>query len=269
MNTKAKVMNKEEPHLHISTLSRSAFSLLCMICLLGFLSLNQAFGVMNIPVPNADFELLNNEDDHVPFIIDGSYNEQFGTGAWYANGAGVVNVLLAPTTSISGGDATISGLASLNVAGVISNSASFYQDDIGTTFIEGYTYTLTASIHTAELLDVTALSDAGIGIGLLADGAPTPLSGAEAGVLLELDLWGANSGTLTYTLTADNSLAGKDIGVSLYAGLGSGLANVGALGAVSFDNVALTAVPEPGSSAFAMALLALCLVASARSNGRK
>lgn len=242
----------------------NGFLLLTLLAV--FIAPSSLNAVISLTVPNGDFEATNNFDsEEAPFAgLLGNYDREFGTGPWSAAGTGILNLLAAPETTIGSGVAVVSSLASVNIGGILSNSATFYQNDIGSTFLENYAYTLTVSFVTSELLTVSAFENSKTGVSLRSDGVATPLSGA--GILLDLAIVDTNSGTLTYTFTADASFAGKDIGVELYVGKGSALAAVDALGDVTFNNVELTAtaVPEPAMFALIGGLLAISCVSLRR-----
>lgn len=243
---------------------------LLLVSVVGFPAVSNA--VINIPVPNGDFSQAGNVDSETAPVIGllGNYDREFGTGPWSVDSNGVdllVTDLAAPAADIDQTNATIGGLASINVVlDTFSNSASIYQDDIGATFNEGWTYTLTATVTAANLITVDLLNNAGIGIGLRHNGG-TIFSG-DSGSLLTLSvLGGGTSSELTYTFTSAIAQAGDAIGVDLYVGNGGGLADIGLLGAVSFDDVTLTAVPEPRMAALLFGLVGLGYVGFRRGKG--
>jgi hypothetical protein len=245
--------------------SLSSIPKLPAICLCFFaVSLpSVASAAINIDVPNGDFSEVGNAASKAPEDILGSlvlesYDEEFGSGPWSVDSDGLVG-LLAPSADISSGidgDATISGLVSAEVLEVVStSSASVYQDDIGVTFTEGWTYTLTAEVTTENVVTLDVLSDAGVGIALSRSGSTIYADDTDSFVSLGLFL--GQTSTITYTFTASAAEAGEAIGIDLYVGQSSGLATIDALGAVSFDNVTLTAVPEPSAAALLLGILGL------------
>lgn len=232
-----------------------------------------------LTTPNNDFEDSGNEgsisgSDLIEGVLRGNYSDEaLGTGPWLVTGTGVdvgITSLVAPSTSIADGVATVSSLAAADIsdaldpAEIVGSSASFHQDLTGVTFIEGYTYTLTANVYAIDLISVDLLTDSGIGIGLRSAGTLIDPS-AASGPLLDISLLTAGeSASLTYTIVADASMAGELVGIELYTGQADGLASVSVLDSVSFDNVNLTAVPEPATGALVLGLTAVLLIASKR-----
>ena len=243
----------------------TSFAILCVGVIL-LPSVSPA--AISIPVANGDFEAVANDDEEAPLLgLLGSYDRVFGAGPWSASGTGVATLLGAPEVEIGSGVATVRSLASLNVGGLISNQARIYQDDISSSFVTDYTYTLSVEVTTANLITVDLLSDVGIRVGLLANGTSTPTAGSP-GVLLDLDILSSNSGLLTYTMTAGAGLSGQSIGVEMVVGDGGPLADVGAFGAITFDNVTLSAVPEPSAYGAILGGLILTVVAFRRKGPR-
>jgi hypothetical protein len=265
-NIMKNVLPKESiPRLFCAPPQRATTKLAALTLLTATLLTAQANAIM-IDIPNADFETASNDGTAaggsytVPIVggLLGNYDQIVGSGPWYASGNGIADVISSPTTTIGGGDATVSSVVSTSVLGlgILTTSSSVYQDSFETftgsgvnaTFTEGMTYILTAEIHTPTLLSLDLLTDSGVGIRLKAGGTSTSLAGTTP-VVLDIDLFDNTTGTLTYTIVADSSMDGKNIGVDLYTGEFSGAIGVNALGAVSFDNVTLSAVPEPASVA--------------------
>ncbi|MGZ0707447.1 PEP-CTERM sorting domain-containing protein [Coraliomargarita sp. W4R53] len=228
-------------------------------------------------VLNGDFSEAGNDDTaSAALLLLGSYDEEFGTGPWSVRATGidlgfyVVPDIAPPSADIGSGisgDATIGGIVSSGAAfGLLSTSATIYQNDTLYDFVEGQEYTLTAEVTTGSLLDVDLLTDWGIGIGLLADGVSTSSAaygGSDPIVTLSLGVLSGSTATITYTFVAGVAEAGKNIGVELYAKGGAGVADITALGGVSFDNVTL--VPEPSASALLVGLLGVAYVGFRRS----
>ncbi len=169
---------------------------------------------------NIDFSSADNADSETPAVgVFGSYDRVFGTGPWSVSASGVdlsgdalLTDIGAPSAVIGDGltgDATVGAMVAADVGGGVigMGSASVYQNNIGATFVEGWTYTFTAGF-------------------------------AEAG---------------------------ENIGIDLYVGHATGVLTAGVLGAVSFDNIVVTAVPEPSTSALLIGLLGLSYVGFRRS----
>ena len=233
-----------------------------------------ADAAIDIAVPNFNFSVEGNEDSESPTVaVFGSYDRIFGTGPWSVQGTGVdlpgVTDIAAPSAAITSGvsgNVTIGGLVAADLGGglVSMGAASVYQNDIGATFTEGWTYTLTADVTTASLVDLDLLSDSGVGLGLRSAGGGT-IYAEDIGSVVDLGVFTDQTTTITYTFTAGLAEAGTAIGIDLYVGHATDLASVTALGAVSFDNVVLTAVPEPGASALLVGLLGVAYVGLRRS----
>ena len=99
----------------------------------------------------------------------------------------------------------------------------------------------------SNTISLNLLNGAGSGIGLRAAGTNVA---STLGNDATLSLLTSNTGRYTLTYVADGSIAGSNIGVTLFGGNSvTGLAGLSALGNVTFDNVALTvsAVPEPAT----------------------
>jgi hypothetical protein len=216
-----------------------------------------------IPVPNGDFSLSGNAGSQTGTLLAPNYDVLMGTGPWHAQGTGILSLIASPNTTITSGPtgrATISGLASAGVLTVVNNSAEVYNRDIGSSFVAGNTYQLTANFTTSSpLANVAVLNTAGMGIGLTGENGQrlADTTGNPAFVNINL-LPGNTSGTFSLLYTATAADAGDPIGIRLFAGAGSGIVNLnGLLGTVSFDNVALAvvAVPEPSTYALGGMLL--------------
>ncbi|MDQ8208053.1 PEP-CTERM sorting domain-containing protein [Coraliomargarita sp. SDUM461003] len=225
---------------------------------------------------NFDFSSVDNADTETPAVgVFGSYDRVFGTGPWSVSASGVdlsgdalLTDIGAPSAVIGDGltgDATVGALVAADVGGGVigMGSASVYQNNIGATFVEGWTYTLTADLTSADILSVDLLSDAGVGIGLRSGGSTIYADGSDS--LLDLGIFDAGTTSITYTFTAGFAEAGENIGIDLYVGHATGVLTAGVLGAVSFDNIVVTAVPEPSTSALLIGLLGLSYVGFKRS----
>lgn len=240
-------------------------SLACVV-FLGLTVSRESRAAINISIPNADFQTVANEGSQGGSALSASYSGTLGSGPWSSSGSGLLNLLVTPETTIGSGVATFSSLTYYSIGG-ISNSARFFQNDIGTTFIQDYTYTLTAQVTTEELIGTSLLTDIGLGVGLLSNGSATPSANGST-VLIDLNLLSDYTASVSYTFTAGAGLDGTDIGVELYAGRGSGLSDITTFGTISFDNVTLNAVPELNTSAATLGivlLLSTCFIRRLRS----
>lgn len=215
-----------------------------------------------ISIPNGDFSTGSGTVSPPLPLGLGNYTDQaIGTATpWRATGVGILNLIGAPTVNISAGDLTFSGLG-VGLTQAIHNSAVAFNNNIGTNFVTGLTYTLTAEFTTNSLVDISLLSAAGFGISLRSAGADVVNSITNPG-FASVSLLGSNSGSISLTYTHTGA-SGSNIGVSMFVGQGTGLASLGGLSQVSFDNLTLTAVPEPATWAAwggAFSLLAAFLV---------
>jgi len=219
-----------------------------------------------IPVANGDFSL--SADAGSQGAVLGSYDALVGTsGPWRASGIGAVTLLLAPTVTIGSGptgNATISGLLYVNILG-LSNSATIYNNNVNasTTFVTGQTYTLTVDFTTTLAIDANLLTSGNFGISLRSNGTDVASTQGVSSTISVLA--GNKSGTVSLSYTAPAGVNGTSIGISLFVGKGStSLANIGALGDISFDNVTLSAIPEPSTWAIWASILAFVAVSGQR-----
>lgn len=213
-------------------------------------------------VPNHDFQSAANEGIEAGFPLGSDYVETIGAGPWRGRGTGVLGVVLAPSTAIDAdiggsgiGRGIIADLLDANLLG--NNTGEIFNSDIGEDFVGGQQYLLTAELFRASGLDATLLSNNGVGIGLLANDVKVASSLTPGPGGLVVEILNANSLRLHLTYTAALGIDGDSIGIRLFAGDGTGLVNLSAFSAVAFDNVTLSAVPEPSSLALTGALLGL------------
>jgi hypothetical protein len=192
------------------------------------------------------------------------------TGPWVGNYTGILGLLLPPALTISNtggfggtGSATISGIASVNVLGILYNSGSFFEST-GSTFTTGQLYQLTADVNVSSVLTLNALASSGVGISLL-NGSGTTLASSTtaAPAFVNLTLL---SGT-TYQLTLDyqaTAAATGNIGISLFDAP-TNLVTATLFGSATFSNISLAAVPEPTPIAFlGIGLLGLVVIGLCR-----
>ncbi|MET0262041.1 MAG: hypothetical protein ABW223_04035 [Rariglobus sp.] len=229
--------------------SQSLFrGLLAMVSSVALLA--SAATAVTIPVPNGDFSLSTNNGSEGGLLISSYTNKQLGSfGPWRATGEGfgvlgIVGVI-APVVNISGGDVSFGSL--VGVTPLIRNEAWVFNNDIGADFVTGTTYLLKADFTTNALVDINVLKAAGFGISLRSSG--TDVANSITNVndpLLTAFVFGNKAGSISLTYTHLGA-SGSDIGVSMFAGQGSGLISLGLFNQVTFDNVTLTAVPEPSA----------------------
>jgi hypothetical protein len=210
-----------------------------------------------VSVNNAGFEQLGNAGSLSGIV--GTVTQQLGSGPWSASSSGVIG-LTGPTLTIdpggisgTDGDATISGLASINVIQVIMNTGEFFQVLTGVPLQPSTSYRLSADIRASSTLSLSSLSNSGIGIGVgtaLIPGffkSTTALAGSvtlvSAGV----------SGRLSFEFTTPSIVPAGDVRLRLYGGDTEGITTINVIPSVTFDNVLFEIVPEPSSAALFLA----------------
>jgi len=201
-----------------------------------------------IPVPNGDFSNAANNGTLTGTLLSPNYNALVGAGPWRAHGQGLAGLLFSPNTNISGGVATFSNLIDISLP-VLSNFAEIYNTNVGATFDQSLFYVVTADFtSTTFLADASVLSDAGVGIGLMANGSNVASTFTASPALVVLTVGTDHrSGTISMLYDATAADQGDQIGIRLFVGEPVGLLDVSVLGNISFDNVTLTSVPEPGT----------------------
>ncbi|WFB37299.1 hypothetical protein P3T73_05935 [Kiritimatiellota bacterium B12222] len=206
---------------------------------------------MTIPITNGNFSASGNEGSVGGGVLGGSGSGLINSGPWYGSYNGVAGLLAPPTIIIDDGRGTIGGLVSTNVAfvGILNNDAALYQNNIGSTFISGETYGFTVDVYTAGIIhNVSALTNTGTGIALRSDGSEVANTQTAPNALVDISILSSNHAQLYLEYTAQPDDDGENIGVELFVGQGSGLVNIAALGAVSFDNASLVIIPELSSA---------------------
>jgi len=205
-----------------------------------------------VNVPNQDFEAPANAGSIGASGLLGLLNPShssipLGAGPWDARSSGVAGLLLAPAVRIApngvaNGYAEIAGLAHLQLLNqpLLNNRASLSQTL--TEAPEGFTlYTLEADVDCSAVVSVTALAQAGIGIGLTVNGTQVASSLTSAGEFLSLELINGSSYRLRVRYATEETPPAGAIGIRLFAGEGAGLVQASVLTKVTFDNVRLTA----------------------------
>lgn len=185
-----------------------------------------------VTVPNGDFSDSANNGS-VGGII-GSGSQTIGSGPWSGRWEGILGVLAAPTLTIGSGNARISGLVGVNVAGLLNNGGSFEQAT-STPWQPNRRYTLAADVDAGGVLDLAVLQTGNAGIALTRGATRLASTAAAGSVTISL-----LSGT-TYHMQLDYdtgpSVSGN-VGVHLFAEP-TNLLTVNLLTSVKFDNVTL------------------------------
>lgn len=205
-----------------------------------------------VNVPNSNFEVPGNSGSITGIL--GPITQQLGTGPWSASSSGVIG-LLGPNLSVdpglAGGDdgvATLTGLASINVLGLLTNGGEFFQVLSGVPLQPNTTYRLSADVTTPLALSLSVLANSGMGIGVGTVLAPDLFKTTTASVGVSLVSAGA-SGRLSIEFTTPGTGLGGDTRLRLFAGDYQGIASISVVPTVTFDNVLFEIVPEPSSAA--------------------
>jgi hypothetical protein len=233
-NTRAKI----EYCLRISTLA-----------IAGALAFGGAASAAPVVVPNADFATAANNGNIGGGLIGGSGSGPIGSGPWQGSYTGVLALLAPPTLTIGMGNATVTGLAGVNVLGLVNNGGSFRQT-LSTNFLPNKRYLISADVDTGSTVGLSLLGTGNAGLALAsgatrvastATAAPSlitvvPISGTVARVTLSYATGPTASGPITVLLLAEPT----------------SLLTVNLANTVRYDNVTLSATalnPVPASIA--------------------
>lgn len=222
----------------ISRLPAAAFRARASLALV-LLAASMAASGSPIPVGNGDFSNPANAGTVGGGALGGSgSNVVIGLGPWTGTFAGAIGLLAPPTLTIDPAQpaATISGLLGINVAGVVNNQGWFAQS-LGTNYVQGRFYVLSAEVFTGSALDLSLLADADVGIAMTAGGNVLAASTSAAPSLVELSPLGSNRYQLRLGYTADAAATGA-IGLRLF-NQPQGLLTANLLPSISFGDVEL------------------------------
>lgn len=189
-----------------------------------------------IAVANGDFSSTSNHGSIGGAAGGGSGSGAIGAGPWLGSYAGAAGIVIAPTLTIGGGNARISGLLGLNVGGILNNQGRFHQDT-GVAWQPNRHYTLSVDVDAGTTLAPSVLTGGNIGIALATgsseaarlasstagSSALTLVSGTNYRVTLDYDTGATVSGTVHVHLFAEPA----------------GVLTADLLGNVAFDNVGL------------------------------
>lgn len=142
-----------------------------------------------VNVPNGDFSDPGNTGTIGGGVIGGSgTNVLIGAGPWRGTYWGLAGLLAPPSLAIShtSQTATISGLAAVNLAGLVNNGGYFTQT-LAQNYELGRFYVLSADVDIGELLTLDLLGDSGIGIALRSGTDVLASSTIAPAHLLDLD----------------------------------------------------------------------------------
>ncbi|MBN8726189.1 MAG: hypothetical protein J0H15_00595 [Xanthomonadales bacterium] len=185
-----------------------------------------------VDVPNGDFSNPANFGSVGGLI--GSGSGPIGSGPWHGRWSGILGVLGAPTLTISSGEARISGLVGVNIAGLLNNSGSFEQDT-GAAWQPGRRYTLTADVTTSGVLNLATLQNGNVGVALAS--STTRLASSATSSSVSVGLVSGNTYEVQLRYETGGAVSGS-IGVHLFAEP-SGLLTADLLPTLHFSNVRL------------------------------
>ena len=188
----------------------------------------------SIAVPNGDFSLAANHGSIGGGLVGGSGSGPIGAGPWGGRYWGALALLAPPTLTIGAGKASVSGLLSINVAGLINNGA-YFEQQLATPWQAEKRYTLKATLDTGATLTLGALNSGNGGIALANGGSRVAASTTASNV--SLDLISGTTYQLTLVHQTGTSVSGN-VGIQLFnepAGVLSG----SLLNGLSFDDIQL------------------------------
>lgn len=235
-------------------MNRKAILMLSMLLCVGFSLEATPLGALN-----GDFTAPGNAGvvgcgSGICLLGGNGTNVGIGTsaGPWVGTWTSALGLLLPPTLTISAanapedstkGFAEVSGLlAGTSLLGALVDDTAFFYENTGNSFIPNETYDLKADITSGGLLSATILSNAGVGIALMA-GNTVVASSTDGAHLLGLSLLSGNTYLADIQFTTGSTPPAGPIGIRLF-NTPSGLAQANLLSDVKFSNVVLT--PEPG-----------------------
>jgi len=210
----------------------------------------------NIIVPNGNFTNTANNGSVGGGLLTADGSSLVGSGPWSGTWDGLLGLLAPPLLTVSdsagGGFARISGIAALNLAGIVDNGGFFSQTLTGTAYLPNTIYTLSADVDPDSLLSASVLAADGVGIALTGAGGATLASNID-GHLLTLSLLSGTDYRLVIQFITGAVAPTGDIGIRLFD-TPTALASASLLTSVTFRDVTLDAspigagaVPEPGA----------------------
>jgi hypothetical protein len=204
----------------------------------------------SVLIPNQNFTDTTNSGHIGGGILNPSNTALIGTGPWEGTYNGALGVLAPPVLTIddesTGGTATISGIAGINVLGLVNNSGWIQQTLAATPYAANTTYTLTADINANTLLTVDALDSYGAGIALLNNNSLLASSADSTQLVSIVALGDLDDYQLSLTISTGATAPSGNIGIRLFD-TPSGLLSANLLADVQFSNINLTDSPNGGS----------------------
>jgi protocatechuate 3,4-dioxygenase beta subunit len=216
--------------------------LLAALCALlagpGLAAAAEAAPAANITVPNGDFSDPGNFGSVGGGLLGATGTDiPIGAGPWSASYSGILGLLAPPTLEIDAGTATISGLAGINLLGLLNNSGSFNQT-LPAQYEPGRIYTLSADVNVGALLGIGALRDGLAGISLTREDGTVASTVTSPGAFIDITVLDGTTYHLELSWASDASASGA-IGIRLF-GSPQDVATVNLFSTVTFSNVALS-----------------------------
>ncbi|MHC5544564.1 PEP-CTERM sorting domain-containing protein, partial [Singulisphaera rosea] len=191
--------------------------------------------------------------------LNPSGSAQIGSGPWSGTYNGTLGILAPPSLTIGSGAATISGVVGLNVLGLgLTNNNGYFSQTLGQTYAANATYTLSADVNAGATLSLGLLQSRNVGIALTSNGSDVASTSTAGAGLVTLTPLGSNNYTLQLTFTTGSTPPTGNIGIRLFD-QPTGLLTANLFPSATFDNITLTAVPEPTSvGLLGIGLVGLC-----------
>lgn len=229
-------------------------------------SLSQAEAQLLIPIDNSSFTTGSGEMAGELTLLTGSSSmgpQQVGTSGWYGLANSTTATVIVPVAGIRPGitvnSAGAPGVASIDydlgaslggLAGLETPEATLWQPLVGQSLLANTTYTFSVDVNAGSLLDVSALSSRGFGIGLTTGSSATGIGtyfadSLSSPGLLDISLLSGTDQRLSLTFTTGASVPLGDLGVAIFAGRGNQALELSLLTNYTIDNAQLSAVPEP------------------------
>lgn len=201
-----------------------------------------------IPIPNGDFSVVTNFGTIGGGLIGASATDvPIGTGPWLGSYFGVLGLLAPPQLTISAAGAAVSGIAGINILGILDNGGSFEQQ-LAAPYLASRRYTLSARVDAGAVLDLAVLGQSNVGLGLGDETSILASTATAPPQLIHLTPLGGTEYLLSLAYETTDTVAG-DVSVHLLAEP-QALIGVGLLSHVTYRNVTLDASlidPSAGS----------------------
>lgn len=190
-----------------------------------------------IAVPNGDFSDPFNNGQVGGGVLGGSGSSLIGNGPWSGTYQGIATLLAPPLLTVGSGHGSISGLAGVNVGGIVDNSGYFSQT-LSASYGSNRHYVLSATVDAGVPLNVGVLNSGNAGIALMRGATELASTTGAPPSLVTLSL--LNGTTYKLVLTYDTgAVVVGNVGVKLFA-KPQNLLTANLLTSVSFGNVTLS-----------------------------